>query len=135
MNRRSTIKHQTRHGTSPSNRRAPNIKLCCHGFTLIELLVVMGIIALLMVLVAPAFTTIKSGTDVTSAAYTIKGVLDNARTYAKANNTYAWAGFYEEDVSSTTPGTAGVGRLVMSIVASKDGTTVYDPNSLATIAP
>ena len=49
----------------------------------------MGIIALLMVLVAPAFTTIKSGTDVTSAAYTIKGVLDNARTYAKANNTYA----------------------------------------------
>ena len=95
----------------------------------------MGIIALLMVLVAPAFTTIKSGTDVTSAAYTIKGVLDTARTYAKANNTYAWAGFYEEDVSSTTPGTAGVGRLVMSIVASKDGTTVYDPNSLATIAP
>src|SRR5438445_13631513 len=134
MNRRSTIKHQTRHGTSPSNRRSPNIKLCCHGFTLIELLVVMGIVALLMALVVPAFTTIKSGTDVTSAAYTIKGVLDTARTYAKANNTYTWVGFFEEDVASTTPGTAGVGRLVMSIVASNDGTdpTYVPPLNLTT---
>src|SRR5207247_4707254 len=71
--------------------------------------------------------------DVTGAAYTIKGVLDTARTYAKANNTYAWAGFYEEDISSTTPGTAGVGRLVMSIVASKDGTIIYGSGSPGTI--
>ncbi len=58
------------------------------GFTLLELLIVVGIIGLLLVLMAPAFTYIKGGTDVTSAAYTIKGVLDTARTYAKANNTY-----------------------------------------------
>jgi prepilin-type N-terminal cleavage/methylation domain-containing protein len=105
------------------------------GFTLLELLIVVGIIALLLVLVAPAFTSIKGGTDVTSAAYTIKGVLDTARTYAKANNTYAWVGFYEEDVSqsSTSPATGGNGRVVMSIVASNDGTTVYDPNNPATI--
>jgi Tfp pilus assembly protein FimT len=105
------------------------------AFTLLELLIVIGIIVILLVLIVPAFTTIKSGGDVTSAAYTIKGVLDTARTYAKANNTYAWVGFYEEDVSqpSTNPATAGTGRLVMSIVASKDGTTVYDPNNLATI--
>jgi len=87
------------------------------AFTLLELLIVMGIIALLLVLIAPAFTTIKSGTDVTSAAYTVKGVLDTARTYAKANNTYTWVGFFEEDISSATPGSAGTGRLVMSIVA------------------
>src|SRR5262245_47279396 len=75
------------------------------GFTLLELLIVVGIIALLLVLIAPAFTYIKGGTDVTSAAYTIKGALDAARTYAKANNTYVWVGFYEEDVSqsSTNP--------------------------------
>src|SRR5438094_62145 len=94
------------------------------SFTLLELLVVVGIIALLLVLLAPAFTYIKGGNDVTSAAYTIQGVLDTARTYAKANNTYTWVGFYEEDVSqaSTTPATSGVGRVVMSIIASKGGT-------------
>src|SRR6476646_2498274 len=97
------------------------------GFTLLELLIVVGIIGLLLVLMAPAFTTIKGGTDVASAAYTIKGVLATARTYAKANNTYTWVGFFEEDgsISSTNPATQGNGRVVVSIVASKDGTEVY----------
>src|SRR5438876_1376181 len=104
------------------------------AFTLVELLIVIGIIAVLLVLIAPAFTSLKSAGDVTSAAYTIKGVLDTARTYAKANNTYTWVGFYEEDVSQPAT-TVGVGRIVMSIVASKDGTTVYDPNNLTTINP
>ena len=103
------------------------------AFTLMEMLVVMGIIATLMVLLAPAFTTIKSAGDVTGAAYTIEGLLDTARTYAMANNTYTWVGFFEENVESTTPGTAGVGRLVMSIVASQDGTMIYDPSSPAQI--
>jgi prepilin-type N-terminal cleavage/methylation domain-containing protein len=85
------------------------------GFTLLELLIVIGIIAVLLVLLAPAFTTIKGGGDVTSAAYTIKGVLDTARTYAKANNTYTWAGFAGSIGSSVT------GNVAVSIVASKDG--------------
>src|SRR5262245_55515667 len=104
------------------------------GFTLLELLIVIAIVGLLLVLLAPAFTTIKSGTDVTSAAYTIKGVLDTARTYAKTNNTYTWVGFLEENVANpVSPNTdlPKVGRIVMSIVASKNGTIIYDPNSLA----
>jgi prepilin-type N-terminal cleavage/methylation domain-containing protein len=103
------------------------------GFTLLELVIVVGIIGLLLVLIAPAFTTIKGGTNVTSAAYAVKGVLDTARTYAKANNTYTWVGFFEEDVSqpSTNPATPGPGRLVLSIVASKDGSIIYDPINLA----
>jgi prepilin-type N-terminal cleavage/methylation domain-containing protein len=112
----------------------------CRGFTLLELLIVVGIIAILFVLIAPAFTTIKSSTDVASAAYTIKGVLDTARTYAKANNTYTWVGFYEDNGSIPSvipapdpPCTACVGRLVMSIVASNDGTNLgADPGSTAT---
>src|SRR5437667_7461429 len=129
----------TRHHSLPQRERVrtPRHAVASRegGFTLLELLIVVGIIGLLMVLIAPAFTYIKGGTDVTSAAYTIKGVLDTARTYAKANNTYTWVGFYEEDVSqpSTNPPTLGTGRLVMSIVASNDGTTVYDPNNLAPI--
>ena len=90
------------------------------GFTLVEMMIVTGIIAILMVVVVPAFTNLKSAGDVTSAAYTIKGVLEQARTYAMANHTYTWVGFYEEDASqpSTNPPTPGVGRLIMSIVAS-----------------
>src|SRR6478609_9577095 len=126
------------HGALRSQRSTKNPQRCCaaftlpkqrdpesvRGFTLLELLIVVGIMAILLVLMAPAFTYIKGGTDVTSAAYTVKGVLDTARTYAKANNTYTWVGFYEEDVSrsSTNPATQGIGRIVMSTVASKDGT-------------
>jgi len=100
------------------------------AFTLLELLIVMGIIGVLLVLIAPAFTYIKGGTDVTSSAYTIQGVLDTARTYAKANNTYTWVGFFEENAPPPEGpvGTAGIGRVVMSIVASKDGTMLYTGN-------
>jgi prepilin-type N-terminal cleavage/methylation domain-containing protein len=86
------------------------------AFTLLELLIVVAIIAVLLVLIVPAFTTIKSGTDVTNAAYTIKGALDTARTYAKANNTYAWVGFAGSLGSTVT------GNVALAIVASKDGT-------------
>jgi type II secretory pathway pseudopilin PulG len=91
-------------------------------------LVVIAIIAILMVLIAPAFTSIKTGNNVTSAAYTIKGVLDQARTYAMANNTYTWVGFYEENgsnPSSPNSDAPAIGRVVISIVASTDGTMMY----------
>jgi prepilin-type N-terminal cleavage/methylation domain-containing protein len=106
------------------------------AFTLIELLIVMAIISILLGLVAPTFTNLKGSNDATAAAYTISGALETARTYAKANNTYSWVGFYEEDgsKSSTIPPTPGPGRLVISIVASKDGTNVYGSSS-GTINP
>jgi prepilin-type N-terminal cleavage/methylation domain-containing protein len=116
---------------STSRRSRPTGQYIQAGFTLLELLIVVGIVAMLMLLMAPAFTTIKGSTDVTSAAYTIKGVLDTARTYAKANNTYAWVGFFEENVdnpASPNSDTPRVGRIVMSIVASKDGTMLYTGN-------
>ena len=123
---------------TPSTRKRQRER--ASAFTLLELLIVLAITGLLLVLIAPMFTAIKGGTDVTSAAYTIKGVLDTARTYAKANNTYVWVGFYEEDVSAPSPVqapdprcTGCVGRLVMSIVASKNGTNLgADASSNAT---
>jgi len=122
-------------------RRSGIVNCSIHaGFTLVELFSVLGTIAILLVLIRPAFTYIKGGIDVTGAAYTIKGVLDTARTYAKANNTYVWVGFYEEDVSTPSPVqapdprcTGCVGRVVMSIVASKNGTNLgADASSTAT---
>jgi prepilin-type N-terminal cleavage/methylation domain-containing protein len=114
-------------GRSTLRPRPAVVRLDEGGFTLIELLVVIAIIIVLTALLVPAFTNMKSAGDVTSAAYTIKGVLDQARTYAMANNTYTWVGFFEENVStpSTNPATPGTGRIVMSIVASKDGTMLY----------
>src|SRR5437588_10160377 len=110
------------------------------AFTLLELLIVVGIIALLLVLIAPAFTYIKGGTDVTSAAYTIKSVLDTARTYAKANDTYTWVGFYEEDATAATPTNntpayPGKGRVLLAIVASNDGTKIYEDTDPAAALP
>jgi prepilin-type N-terminal cleavage/methylation domain-containing protein len=107
------------------------------AFTLVELIVVIALISTLMVLVAPALTAIKTASDVTSAAYTIKDALEQARTYAMAHHTYVWIGFYEEPAGqpSTNPATPGTGRIVISTIASADGTTVYNPRSLAAIDP
>lgn len=100
-----------------------------HAFTLTELVVVIAMIAVLIAFLAPAFTNLKGANDLTNAAHIIKGVLEQARTHARANNTYVWVGFYEENgsIASTNPATPGSGRVVMSSVASIDGTTVYGP--------
>jgi len=98
------------------------------AFTLIEFMGVITIMVTMMALVAPAFTRMKNANDVTKAAYEVAGVLEGARAYAIANNTYVWVGFYEEDASkaSTLPATPGTGRIVLSVVASKDGTLIHD---------
>ena len=96
------------------------------AFTLVELTIVLGIIVALSILAIPAISSRKSANDMTKVATALKSVLDQARAYAQANNTYTWVGFYEEDASqsSTNPPTKGTGRLVMAIVASTDGTNL-----------
>ena len=106
-----------------------------NAFTLVELIVVIGIMILVATFLAPAVSSLKSAGDVTSAAYTIKGVLEQARSYAMANNTFTWVGFYEEAADATSPTNLappylGKGRVLLAIVASRDGTTsCEDPNS------
>ena len=98
------------------------------AFTLIELLCVFVIVLILIVLVAPAFTSIKSADDLTSDAYTIKGMLESARTYAKANNTYTWIGFAGSIGSTVT------GEVQVAIVASNDGTNLWSANGALPVA-
>ncbi len=114
--------------TPPRQRDPESVR----GFTLLELLIVIGLIAILLVLIGPAFTTMKSGGDVTSAIYGVKGVLENARAYAKANHTYVFVGLAEVDSSidpSVSPqistGDTPYGRVALAVVASKDGTSQY----------
>jgi prepilin-type N-terminal cleavage/methylation domain-containing protein len=103
------------------------------GFTLFELLIVVGIIGLLLVLIAPAFTSMKSESDFTSAVNGIRDVLENARTYAKANRTYVFVGLAEADSSvdsgvspQVTTGVTPYGRVAVAVVASKDGTRHFN---------
>jgi prepilin-type N-terminal cleavage/methylation domain-containing protein len=111
----------------PPHRRA--------GFTLVELLVVVGIMVIMAGLITPAITSLKGSGDETKATFDISGAIQMARTYAVANDTYTWVGFFEEDGSrySTTPATGGVGRIVLATVASRDGTIAYNPATLASV--
>jgi len=114
--------------TLPRQRDPESIR----GFTLLELLIVVGIIGLLLVLIAPAFTYMKSGSDFNNGVYGIQSVLENARTYAKANHTYVFVGFAEVDSSvdpsvspQVTTGATPYGRVAVAVVASKDGTQQF----------
>src|SRR5438093_4260158 len=55
-------------------RLLPRRSLGAGGFTLLELVIVIGVIAILFVLIAPAFTTMTSGTGIASAVYGVQGV-------------------------------------------------------------
>ena len=122
---RSSTVRQADHQLPPQRERAS-------AFTLLELLLVVGIIAILLVLITPAFTSMKTGADLTNAVYGIQGVLEHARTYAKANHTYVFVGFAEVDSSvdpsvspQITTGDTPYGRVAMAVVAAKDGTSQY----------
>jgi type II secretory pathway pseudopilin PulG len=104
------------------------------------MLVVIAIVAVLMALLAPAFTSLNRAGDVNSAAYTVKAILEQARATAMANDTYTWVGFYEENASAAAPTNAtppypGKGRLVMAAIASLDGTPIFADDDPAAVLP
>jgi prepilin-type N-terminal cleavage/methylation domain-containing protein len=85
------------------------------GFTLIELLAVVAIMVLLMTFTLPM---IRGGNDLTKSAWDIAGIIDQARAYAMAQNTYVWVGFNEAQASTTSQK-----NIAVFVVASKDGSS------------
>lgn len=117
---------------------------CTRGFTLVELLLVVAIMTIMVAVLAFSVTGIKDAGRITRAGYDVAGLLENARAYARANNTYVWVGFFEEDATKnpTTPATAGRGRVIIATVACADGTypdgnagSVIDPTKLVMVRP
>ena len=102
------------------------------AFSLIELLVVMAIAVAMMALLGPAIRSLGSANGFTQAAFEVKGLLDQARAYATANNTYVYVGFAEVDatvaagvVPQVNTGPSACGRVAVAVVATKDGSTGY----------
>jgi hypothetical protein len=80
--------------------------------------------------------------NVTAAAYNVSGILENARAYAIANNTYTWVGFYEEASNAATTAStlvaqpppytqanSNVGQVLIAAMASIDGTRNFTTSS------
>ncbi|TLD68621.1 prepilin-type N-terminal cleavage/methylation domain-containing protein [Phragmitibacter flavus] len=107
----------------PSTKSRPALSRSRSAFTLIEVLTVVVIISILVALSAPIITSINGANTVTRNAYTLTDTLDQARSYATANNTYTWVGIFEENADA--PGTPGIGRIILGIFASTDGSKIY----------
>ena len=101
------------------------------AFTLIELLAVLAIVVLV---IAPVCSAARDSNRVGAAVNEIADALETAASYARVNNSYAWVGFFEEDAGAppAVPARAGAGRVVVSVVASKDGSRIVDPSGTGT---
>lgn len=99
------------------------IKHRSRGFTLVELLVVIGLMIVLMAFLGPAISRVATAGPA-KAYYDIAGLLEYARTYAMANQTYVFVGFAETDASQpdSSSSSSGIGRVHVAAVASRDGT-------------
>jgi prepilin-type N-terminal cleavage/methylation domain-containing protein len=106
----------------PSRLRLPDRRR--GGFTLTELLVVVSIMALLTTVGLPSLGGINSSGKMTQAVAELSGLLDQAREYAVAQNTYVWVAF---NTDSTTP---NQDQITVAVIASQDGTdpSNADPN-------
>jgi len=82
------------------------------AFSLVELLVVMAIFVLLAAIAIPAFNATGDAGRMTKAGGDLSGVLEKARTYAMANNTYVWVGLLPDSSEQAT---------WVGVVASRNG--------------
>jgi prepilin-type N-terminal cleavage/methylation domain-containing protein len=112
------------------------------AFTLLELIVVLAVIGMLALIGAMAFQGLQTANRFSLNVYQLADEIKLARSYAIANNTYVYLGIMEADQtqdSAATPQVAGIGRVDLGLVATKDGTsfdsTNYNSSDLALIRP
>jgi prepilin-type N-terminal cleavage/methylation domain-containing protein len=90
-------------------------KTAARAFTLVELLTVMAMAALVLSMAVPAMSNLAKGGQMNQAITEISGILEQARQYAVAQNTYVWVAF--DDTPTTSED-----RVRVVVLASKSGT-------------
>ena len=91
------------------------------GFSLIELLMVLAIMAILISVAMLSLRGINSSGNFNLSLNQISGVLEQARSYAVAQDTYVWVALYENDQTST-----GLKDVYVAAFASNDGTDPFN---------
>ncbi|XHR27945.1 MAG: Tfp pilus assembly protein FimT/FimU [Chthoniobacteraceae bacterium] len=90
--------------------RAPSATASRSGFSLIEMLTVMLIAGVLFGFSGPAINSLLRGNTMNASVADLAGLIEQARTYAVANNTSVWVSFQQVDDS-----------LNVAVLASKCG--------------
>jgi prepilin-type N-terminal cleavage/methylation domain-containing protein len=90
------------------------------AFSIIELLMVIAIVGLLAAITGPAISSLTNSNTLSQTFSDLAGLLEQARAYAVANNTYVWVSFHQQLASGSNASSVSV-----AVVASQDGT---DPN-------
>jgi len=91
------------------------------AFSLIELLVVIAIMVILVAGATLSFRGINSSGNFNKALNDISGVLEQARAYAVAQDTYVWVALYEN-----VPASGGPKEVYVGTFASNDGTDPFN---------
>jgi len=105
---------------------ANNLVLNKRAFTLIELLVVIAIMTVVTSVVVMTSGGLTNSRAIPAALDDIGGVLEQAKAYAMANNTYVFVGFTEVDALNVTQ--PGIGRILLVTMGSMDGTKDFGTN-------
>jgi prepilin-type N-terminal cleavage/methylation domain-containing protein len=95
------------------------------AFTLVELLVVTTIIGILTAITVPALSSLNNQGNMNQAVNGVSLLLDEARSYAMAHDTYVWVGFYQDNTAQ---------KLTVGVVAGTTGQS-SDLSSTSTYAP
>ncbi|MGB8356025.1 MAG: prepilin-type N-terminal cleavage/methylation domain-containing protein [Chthoniobacteraceae bacterium] len=93
----------------------------CKAFTLLELLVVISIMALVIAFSRLALQGVSSSGKFNASLSDVSGILEQARAYAIAQNTYVWVVFYEY-----TPPNGSPLEVYAGAFGSNDGTDIFN---------
>jgi hypothetical protein len=98
----------------------------------LELLVVLFLVAILGSVALAAFTSLAHHQNASTSAYDIADIFKQARNHALSNNTHVFVAILEEDLAkplAAPPPRTGIGRVVIAVFESADGTKGFDNSS------